>query len=99
MSRQLEQVREEKQKKLDAAVLLSLEGGLVEAVGRAGGDLVGIAIHWRGDGWLAIVKVELAGRRQIAFVGAETLAKLFVKITREANRDKLSWRDDKYAKG
>lgn len=72
---------------------------MVAAVERAGAILVGVAINWRGDGWLGIVKVELSGRRQIAFVGAPGLAELFVKITREAGRDKLKWRDDRYAKG
>lgn len=97
MSRQLEAMREERQRKEDNAVLLALDGGLVEAVGHSGAHLVGIALSYRGDGWLAVVKGELAGRRQVAFVGGGSLAKTLIKITNAGNGDKLQWRDDKYS--
>ena len=98
MSRQLEQVREQKQQRRDNAVLLALDGGLVESVGRAGGDLQGLAISLRGGDCLITVKATLAGKEQIAFVGAEDLIGCILKVVREARGDRLRWREDRYAK-
>jgi hypothetical protein len=98
MTRQLEQAREDKQKKRDQAVLLLLEGGLEKAVEHAGGELTGFAVRLNGYDCLMTVKVVLAGKAQIAFVGAEDLTACLLKCEREAKADKLQWRADKYAK-
>lgn len=96
MSRQLEQVREEKQRRRDNAILLALDGGLVESVSSAGGVLSGFSVSLRGGDCLITIKALLAGRPQIAFVGAEDLTSCVLKVVREAKSDRLRWRDDQY---
>lgn len=98
MSRQLEQGRELRQQKLDREVLFALETGVQDALSHAGADLVGLAVKFNGGDVLMTVKVVLAGRRQIAFVGAEDWPGAIRKLCREANADKLTWRADKYHK-
>lgn len=96
MTRQLEAAREVKQAKLDKQVLFAIEGGLSEAVSRAGGELTGLGVNLRGGDCLLVIKAVLAGKRQIAFVGAADLPNALVKAMREGNADKLAWRADKY---
>ena len=96
MTRQLEQVREDRQKKNDAALLLALDGGLVDDVGRAGAVLLGFSVAINPAECLITLRVELAGRRQIAFVGAATIQDAILKACREARHDRLRFRDDKF---
>lgn len=96
MTRQLEQGREERQKKRDLALIVALEYGLVQDIGRAGGVLLGFSVKISPEDVLMTVKVELAGKRQIAFVGAATLPDVVLKACRDGRRDKLRWRADKY---
>lgn len=96
MTRQLEQVREDRQKKSDMAVLLAIDGGLTADVGRSGAVLSGFSVRLDGGDCLLTLRAELAGRRQISFVGAETLTAALIKVCREARRDRLVWRADKY---
>lgn len=96
MTRQLEQEREDRQKKRDNAVLLALEGGLAADVGHAGGELEGFSVRLNGGDCLITIRANVAGRRQICFVGAETLVDALLKSCREARQDKLKWRPDKY---
>lgn len=97
MTRQLERVREEKQQKVDAAVLMALEGGLVDAVGHSGGDLQGFGVKLSGGDCLITIKAIVAGRPQIAFVGSDSMVNCLIKVVREARSDQLRWRDDQYA--
>lgn len=96
MSRQLDQVVEERQAKRAAAILAAVEYGLVGGVERAGGQFVGFSITDRGSDWLMVVKAVIGGRKQVAFVGAGDLGAALVKAARLASSDGLRWRDDVY---
>lgn len=96
MSRQLEQIVEERQAKRSKAIVECVEFGLEQAIHRAGAELVGLAVKFRPGECLVVVKVVLAGRQQVAFVGADDFGSALLKAVREARRDKLRWREDKY---
>lgn len=96
MSRQLDIVREEKQARRDQAVLLALEGGLEEAIEYAGALLLGFSVALRGEDCLITLRVDLSGRKQIAFIGAADLPGCLLKAVREARADRLVWKDCKY---
>lgn len=96
MSRQLEQVREDRQRKFDHEVLIALEYGLVDAVQDTKRTFVGFAAKFGGSDWLLTVKGDLGDERQVAFVGGATLGDALVKAMREARTDKLRWRADNY---
>ena len=98
MSRQLEQAREVRQskrvKKLGRIIDYELEG----AVAHAGGDLIGLSVKISPGDVLVTLRIILAGRRQVAFVGSETLGGALIKAVDLAKQDKLPLRADKYEK-
>lgn len=96
MSRQLEQVREDRQKAQDKAVLIAVEYGLEDAVRTSKREFYGFAAQYRGDGWLLTLKAGLGEDREIAFVGGETLGGALIKAVSLAGRDGLKWRKDVY---
>lgn len=99
MSRQLEAKREERQRREDQALLLAVDSDLVAGVERSGAVFYGLALSYDGAGWLAVVKGELAGKRQVAFVGGASLASVLIKVGVAGAEDKLVWREDRYSKG
>lgn len=99
MSRQLEQLREEKAAAADRQTLLAVEGGLEAAVSRAGGVLTGLAVKFRGTDVLLVIKAELPAGSMVAFVGSTGLAEVLRKAMSEAGRDTLRWREDIYRAG
>lgn len=97
MSRQLEQFSEERDKKRRRAIVAAVEYDLQKAVERAGGDLLGFSTRMNPGECLVTLRVIVAGRRQVAFVGAEDLGTALIKAVRLGNSDKLGFRDDKYS--
>lgn len=79
------------------ALLLAVYGGLQDAVNRNGGELVGVGIKFGDEELLMTLRAVFPGGRMVAFVGAEGLPAGFVKATREAGRDQLRWREDKFS--
>lgn len=96
MSRQLEARREQQRERLDKLTIVAVEFGLVESVSRSGATLLGLSVNFRPEDCLITVRAELAGKKQISFVGAEDFGAALRKVVREANSDGLSWREDKY---
>jgi hypothetical protein len=92
----LEQFGEERQAKRNKAIAQAVEFGLLEGVGRAGGELTGLAVKYGGGDCLVVVKAVFPSGPQVAFVGAEDLGGCLIKAAREASRDKLRWRADRY---
>lgn len=96
MSRQLEAQREIQQSKRDRALVQAIEYELVDAVASAGAILDGFSVRLGGNDVLVTLRGELAGRRQVCFVGGESLSDSLRKVVREAKQDKLVWRADKF---
>lgn len=97
MSRQLEQEWEERSKREREYLLMSVSGGLIMAVERAGGQLLGLSLKISEYDCLMTLRAQFPGGRMIAFVGAGDMAECFSKGTREAKMDNLRWKADKYA--
>lgn len=98
MTRHLDANEEERQVKRDKAVLRALHFGLVNAVQQNGTELLGFSV--RLDEWDTLITLRAVedGVRKVAFVGADTLPNAIIKVVREGKRDKLVWREDKWAK-
>lgn len=96
MSRQFDQFTEERQTKANMKLVAAIEFDLVKAVAHAGGVLNGYSVRCGGHDSLLTLRVTLAGKELVAFVGAGTEADAFRKAVREAYSDKLSWRPDKF---
>lgn len=96
MSRQLELDQEVRQARREKAIARAVEYGLVGALGNAGADLLGFTVRLSAEDCLMTLRVKLDDRRQVAFIGGETLGGCFLKAARDARDDKLTWREDKY---
>lgn len=97
MSRQLEAVQERRNARRHLAIVESVEYGLIENVGRAGGVLDGFAFKDRGGDCLLVIKAEVSGKRMVAFVGSDNLGSLLIKAAKLAGRDELRWKADEYS--
>lgn len=96
MSRQLEQYQEQREAKRRKAILIAVEGGLGDALSHAGCVLLGFSVKLSGEDCLMTLRVLLAGREQISFVGGTDLGSCLIKCSRLARTDKLTFRDSKF---
>jgi len=96
MSRQLDALAEQRQARRSKAIVIAVEFGLERDVAHAGGELTGLSVMFRGGEVLLVVKAVLPAGAMVAFVGAEDFGAGLIKACREARRDKLVWRADKY---
>lgn len=96
MSRAIEQSVEDRAKRERSRVVRSVYGGLEAAVERAGGQLVGLSVSWRGTDVLMTLRAQFPAGRMVGFVGAADLPAVFVKAVREAGNDGVRWREDSY---
>jgi len=97
MSRQLEQAQEVRSRKLADELAAACDYGLEGAVAHAGGVLEGFSVRYGGADVLVTLRVVLAGRRQIAFVGAESLGAALRKVVWLARSDSLKFKPDRFA--
>lgn len=74
------------------------ESGLVSAVSRAGGQLLGLSVKYSNGEVLVTLRALMPAGRMVCFVGAESMGGCLLKATRDANNDKLRWRLDRYAR-
>jgi len=96
MSRQLEQLQEEKSRRRHKAILLAVEGALETALSKTGYVLEGFSVNLSGGDCLITLRGFKESKRFVAFVGAGDLGSCLVKALREAGADRLAWRADKY---
>lgn len=98
MSRQLDQIQEQRTARRHLEIVKAVEYALQGAVERSGGEYHGFAYkHHEGDG-LLIIKALFPSGQQVAFCGASDLGSCLTKATRLGNQDNLPWRADKYAR-
>jgi hypothetical protein len=83
---------ERRAKKIARAV----DGGLAEAVGRAGGEYQGLSAKHNPVECLLIIKAIFPAGAQVAFCGSNDLGSALIKAMYEASRDNLQWRADRY---
>ena len=96
MSRQIDEQSESRVRREAMELDRCCTGGLEANVGRSGAELIGFSAKVSEYECLLTVRVILAGRRQISFVGSETLAGALRKLARSASKDELRFRQDKY---
>ena len=98
MSRQLEQVSEDRDRARMVRVMAACDGALMAAVEHSGGVLLGMSVKFEPYEALITLRAEFPGGRMVAFVGGDSLASCLLKVVREGRRDGLKWRPDRYAK-
>jgi hypothetical protein len=98
MSRQLEAAAEDRDKKRHLAIVKAVEFELLGALNGEGNHLQGFSV--RLDDWEVLITLRATrqGVPSVSFVGAEDLGGCLIKCVREAKRDKLHWKEDKFAR-
>lgn len=97
MTRQLEQEYEVRQARRSKLIVEAVEYALEGAINHSGAEFYGFAAKFTPGECLLVIKGDLAGRRQVAFVGSEDFGSAMLKAVRLGKGDKLKWRDDKYS--
>lgn len=98
MSRQLDIKKEERAVAKRDALVRALEYSFQGALESQGIELVGWAMKYDAFNCLMTIKADIAGSRQVAFVGSDSVINCILKADSEARRNGLSWRADKYHK-
>jgi hypothetical protein len=98
MSRQLDIKREQRETAKRDALVRALDYSLQGNLESQGIELVGWAVKYDAFNCLMTIKADIAGSRQIAFVGSDNIINCILKADGAARRNDLSWREDKYHK-
>lgn len=96
MSRQLEQVQEQRETKRREALVRALEYKLPGALETQGITLIGFAVKYDAYDCLLTIKADVGGVRQVAFIGGSSVVDCILKATQAASADRLRWREDIY---
>ncbi len=98
MTNKVDQARLLHQDNVSREVLAAVEFELVGSIAHAGGELTGISVKFGDSECLMTLRVILAGKPQVSFVGAPDLSSCFRKAVVDAYHDALKWRDDEFAR-
>ena len=96
MSRQLEQIQEERATRRRDAVVRALEFELPGSLETKGITLLGFAMKYDAYECLMTLKADVGGKRQKAFVGAGSPIDCILKAVQAAGADRLRWSEDKW---
>lgn len=96
MSRQLDQLKEERETRRRDALVKALEFELPGTLELNGITLVGFAIKYDAFECLMTVKADIGGERSVSFVGASSPINCILKAVQMAKSDRLRWRKDRY---
>lgn len=96
MTRALEAELEARQARETKALLLSVYGGLANSITRSGGSLERISIRLHGSDTLMTLVAGFPAGSMVSHIGSSDLAGCFVRAAREAGRESLTWKPDKY---
>ena len=96
MSRQLEQVQEERQTKRRDAIVRALEFELAGSLETQGITLIGFAIKFDAYECLMTIKADVGGVRSVAFVGAGSPIDSILKAVSASYANRLRWKEDIY---
>lgn len=96
MSRQLEQIQEQRVAKMHLELIKAVEYDLVGSVAHNGGVLGGFSVRLAEFEVLVTLRAKFPAGAMISFVGGESLMMALLKCVREAKHDKLVWRTDRF---
>lgn len=96
MSRQLEQVQEERETRRRNALVKALEYGLEGSLAAQGIRLRGFAVKWDAYDCLLTLKGEFDGASQVAFVGGGSVIDCILKCVTASQNHRLRWKEDVY---
>lgn len=97
MSRQLEQLTEERSERKRQAVLHAVYGGIDSAISAKGLRLAGMSIKLTGGDCLLTLRAANGDGTIVGFIGAGDLPDALAKAVREVHTDQVKWRPSKYS--
>lgn len=99
MSRQGDAKAEQRESAKQHTLVKALSFGIVDELEFSGIELLGFSFKYDAFNCLMTVKADIAGERQVAFVGSDTLINCILKTYSEARNGGLRWRADQYHDG
>ena len=96
MSRQLEQEQETFETNRRRGLVKALEYSFVGSLEGQGIELIGFSIRYDAFNCLMTIKADIAGKRQVSFVGSDTIMNVLLKADHMARNCVLKWKDDQY---
>jgi len=96
MSRQLEQIQEQRTAKRHLELVKTIEYGLLGAVSHSGGILSGFTIKINDGECLLVLKADFGHLHRVAFVSGEDVGTVLIRGMNLARRDALNWKADAY---
>lgn len=97
MSRQLDQVREQRETKRRDTLVKCLEYELPGVLEMQGITLIGFAVKFDAYECLMTIKADVGGERNVAFVGGSSIIDCILKSVQAAKAERLRWRKDVYS--
>ena len=96
MTRQLEQIQEERETKRREALVRALEFELPGVLETQGIILTGFAVKYDAYECLMTVKVIIGGERHVGFVGGASIIDCVLRAVEMGRNSRLRWKVDKY---
>ena len=96
MTRTNDLEHEEREARFLTEVARAACGELADGVTRMGGELCGLSAKLDYGDCLLTLRAEFPGGSMVCFVGGTDLGYCLRKATRDANRDALRWKPDRY---
>lgn len=96
MSKQIPVSKDEFTNRRLALLVHALDGGLAESLETQGIELLGFAVRYDAFNSLMTIKAYFNNKRQVCFVGSESIIGCVLKAQSDSENDRLQWREDKY---
>lgn len=96
MSRQLDVQQEVRETARRNELVKALEFGIAGSIEAQGMQLLGLSISIQPFDCTCVVKAQAEERRVVAFVNADTMMNVLIKVFTMANNYALKWGADKY---
>lgn len=97
MTRHLDAAMEERDARRHEAIIRAVEFDLLRSVEVNGTSLQGFSVRLNDWECLITLRATRGGVREVCFVGAQDLGGCLIKCVREAKREKLHWKQDRFA--
>lgn len=96
MSRQLDQVREERERKRELALIRALEYELPDILDGQGIILRGFSVIWQEPNCLLTLRAVIGGKKMVSHMGGISVIDSILNAVSAAKSERLRWKADKW---
>lgn len=96
MSRQLEVQSEVRETARRDELVKALDFGIVGALESQGIEMLGFSFKYDAFNCLMTIRAEIQGKKQVCFVGSDSVINAILKCHSDAHNGRLKWKADRY---